>query len=171
MYNPMALSQDRKNSNVEDFVRYQINPSPNQITSKYTCLVEMWDRSFFKSRSSRFRVCSEFFKMFSPSSPYSLRTCAVVKETIERRASAYVTESRHGTVHLWLPSLVECNGFPNNRDGIPTPSAGLHHSPLKSVAHLIIDQNTPITILLGQDIIKVYEIRKQINGPQDELYV
>ena len=50
-----------------------------------------------------------------------------------RRATGYVVESLDGTVHIPLPSLIECNDSPTNREEIPTPSAALHHPHLKSI--------------------------------------
>ncbi|XP_034057918.1 uncharacterized protein LOC117536928 [Gymnodraco acuticeps] len=70
-------------------------------------------------QSNRSLVRSQFFEMFSdqsPSVPYTLRTCAGVKESAGRRASGYEVESLDGTVHIPLPSFIECNDIPNNRN-------------------------------------------------------
>lgn len=77
-----------------------------------------------------------------------------------------------GKVSLPLPSLLECNDIPDNRSEIPTPSAAFNHPHLKSVAHLIpeLDPDAPIMLLLGRDIISVYKVRKQVNGPRDAPY-
>ncbi|KAK3569837.1 hypothetical protein QTP86_005855 [Hemibagrus guttatus] len=90
-----------------------------------------------------------------------------VKESAGRRANGYEVESLDGTVRITLPSLIECNDFPNNRDEIPTPDVARHHAHLKSVAHLIPDQDpqAPIMLLLGWDVIRVHKVRKQVNGP------
>ena len=122
--------------------------------------------------SNRSLARSEFFDAFNvqgPTSPYSLRTCSGVTETMGRRASGYQIESVDGKVSLPLPSLVECNDIPNNRSEIPTPSAASNHPHLKSVAHLIpeLEPNAPIMLLLGRDIIAVHKVRKQVNGPRD----
>lgn len=125
--------------------------------------------------SNRSLARSEFFDTFNvhgPTSPYSLRTCSGVTETMGRRVSGYQIESMDGKVSLPLPSLVECNDIPNNRLEIPTPSAAYNHPDLKSVAHLIpgLERSTPIMLLLGQDIITVHKVRKQVNGPRDAPY-
>lgn len=119
-------------------------------------------------QSNRSLVRSQFFDMFndqSPSAPYTLRTCAGVKPSAGRRASGY-------EVHIPLPSLIECNDIPNNREEIPTPEVALHHAHLRSVARLIpdIDPQALIMLLLGRDIIRVHKVRKQVNGPHDLPY-
>ncbi|XP_057696128.1 uncharacterized protein LOC130918450 isoform X1 [Corythoichthys intestinalis] len=126
-------------------------------------------------QSNRSLVRSKFFEIFndqSPSAPYSLKTCAGVKETAGRRASGYIIESLDGTVNIPLPSLIECDDIPNNRNEIPTPNMALHHPHLKSIAHLIpdIDSQAEIMLLLGRDIIRVHKARKQINGPHNLPY-
>ncbi|XP_061908561.1 uncharacterized protein LOC133653372 isoform X2 [Entelurus aequoreus] len=126
-------------------------------------------------QSNRSLVCPEFFELFNdrgPSSPYSLRTCAGTKEAMGRRATGYVVAAIDGSVHIPLPSLIECRNIPNDRDEIPTPSAAMQHSHLKSVAHLIpdLDSNAPILMLLGRDAIRVHKVRKQISGPNNAPY-
>lgn len=107
----------------------------------------------------------------SPSAPYTLRTCAGVKESAGRRASGYEVESLDGTVRIPLPSLIECNDISNNRE-IPTPDVARCHAHLKSVAHLIPEQDpqAPIMLLLGRDIIRVHKVRKQVNGSHNLPY-
>ncbi|RXN14933.1 hypothetical protein ROHU_008863 [Labeo rohita] len=126
-------------------------------------------------QSNRSLVRSQFFEVFndqSPSAPYILRTCAGVKESAGRRASGYEVESLHGTVRIPLPSRIECNDIPDNRDEIPTPDVARSHTHLKSVAHLIPEQDpqAPIMLLLGRDVIRVHKVRKQVNGPHNLPY-
>ena len=113
---------------------------PSEITSKCTqvcgenlagrscskiCLVKVYPAShpdkairlyaIHDEQSNRSLVRSEFFEVFGengPSSPYALRTCAGLKETMGRRATGYVVETLEGTVHIPLPSLIECNISP-----------------------------------------------------------
>ncbi|XP_015230161.1 PREDICTED: uncharacterized protein LOC107084717 isoform X2 [Cyprinodon variegatus] len=126
-------------------------------------------------QSNRSLVRSQFFDVFndrSPSAPYTLRTCAGVREAAGRRASGYEIESLDGNVRILLPSLIECNDIPNNRDEIPTPEVARHHQHLKSLAHLIpnIDPQAQIMLLLCRDLIRVHKVRKQLNGPHDLPY-
>ncbi|XP_057705305.1 uncharacterized protein LOC130923571 [Corythoichthys intestinalis] len=127
-------------------------------------------------QSNRSLVRPEFFELFNdsgPSAPYSLRTCSGVKETMGRRATGYVVEALDGSVHIPLPSLIECPDIPNDRDEIPTPDAARHHGHLKSVAHLIpdLDSHAQILMLLGRDVVRAHKVRKQISGPHNAPYV
>ncbi|XP_068505307.1 uncharacterized protein [Syngnathus scovelli] len=122
--------------------------------------------------SNRSLVRSEFFDTFNvqgPPSPYSLRTCSGVTETMGRRAPSSQIESMDGEVRLLLPSLVECNNIPNNRSEIPSPNTASNHPHLKAIAHLIpeLEQSAPIMLLLGRDIITAHKVRNQVNGPRD----
>lgn len=95
-------------------------------------------------QNNRSLVRSQFFEVFSdqsPNAPYTLRTCPGVKESAGRRASSYEVKSLDGTVRIPLPSLIECNDIPNNRDEIPTPDVARRHAHLKSVAHLVPEQD------------------------------
>lgn len=109
-------------------------------------------------QSNRSLVRSQFFDLIgdqSSSAPYTLKTCAGVKESKGRRANGYEVESLDGTVNISLPSLIECNEIPNNRDEIPSPDVALCHPHLKSLAPLIphIDPEAEIMLLLGRDVI------------------
>lgn len=126
-------------------------------------------------QSNRSLVHPQFFDIFndqSPSAPYTLRTCAGVKQSAGRRASGYEVESLDGTVRIPLPSLIECDDIPNNREEIPTPEVALHHAHLRSVARFIpdIDPQAPIMLLLGRDIIRVHKVREQVNGSHNLPY-
>nr|XP_054593164.1 uncharacterized protein LOC129160055 [Nothobranchius furzeri] len=126
-------------------------------------------------QSNRSLVRSHFFDVFndqSPSAPYTLRTCAGVKEAAGRRASGYEVESLDGSVRIPLPSLIECNDIPNNREEIPTPEVAFHHPHLESLACLIpdIDPHAQIMLLLGRDLIRVHKVRKQVNGSHNLPY-
>ena len=123
-------------------------------------------------QSNRSLARSEFFDIFggnSPSSAYSLKTCAGVMETTGRRAYGYQVESTDGRVSFPLPSVIECNEIPNDRSEIPTPSAALNFPHLKTVANLIpeIEPRTPILLLLGRDAIRAHKVRRQVDGPNN----
>ena len=118
---------------------------------------------------------SAFFDMFdvqSEASPYTLKTCSGITDTVGRRASGFMVESANGDLHLSLPTLIECNLIPNNRDEIPTPEAARSHMHLKSIADKIppLDCSAEILLLLGRDIIRVHKVRSQRNGNHNEPY-
>ncbi|XP_034076932.1 uncharacterized protein LOC117549272 [Gymnodraco acuticeps] len=123
-------------------------------------------------QSNKSLARSEFFSVFNIQGgefPYTLKTCAGLKETTGRRAHGYVIESIDQKISLRLPTLIECNQIPNNRSEIPTPDAALHHNHLRKMADEIpsLDPQAEILLLLGRDILRVHKIRKQINGPHN----
>ena len=126
-------------------------------------------------QSNRSLASSTFFDTFKikeANSSYLLKTCTGVSEETGRRAIGYQIESFDGQTTLPLPTLIECNQFPTEREEIPTPEVALHHRHLKGIAHLIpeLDPQAEIALLLGRDIIRVHKVRKQINGPHNSPY-
>ncbi|KAM4045123.1 uncharacterized protein ACNLHF_008939 [Anomaloglossus baeobatrachus] len=126
-------------------------------------------------QSNRSLASSAFFDIFGIkglSCSYSLKTCTGVSEESGRRATGYQIESLDGKTSLPLPTLIECNAIPNNREEIPTPEAALHHPHLRNIAHLIpaLNSQAKLVLLLGRDIIRVHKVRKQINGPHNSPY-
>ncbi|XP_067282638.1 uncharacterized protein [Pseudorasbora parva] len=126
-------------------------------------------------QSNRSLARSEFFDMFKvqgSSSSYTLKTCAGVVQATGRRAHGFIIESADGEINFPLPTLIECNSMPDNRDEIPSAVAALHHSHLKVIVDKIppIDPNAEILLLLGRDIIRAHKVRKQLNGPHDAPY-
>lgn len=136
---------------------------PQQAIKMYAMLDDQSNKSLARS---------EFFDLFrikAGSYPYTLKTCSGLAATTGRRANGYQIETVDGGISLPLPTLIECDDLPDNRDEIPTPEAALHHPHLKSLASEIppLDNNAQILLLLGRDILRVHKVRQQINGPGD----
>ncbi|XP_034002065.1 uncharacterized protein LOC117495103 [Trematomus bernacchii] len=126
-------------------------------------------------QSNKSLAKTEFFNLFEVkgnSTPYTLNTCSGKSETSGRRAVNFVIESVEGKVQLPLPPLIECDMVPDERAEIPSPEIALHHLHLQPVANKIhpVDQNAPILLLLGRDILRVHKVREQINGPHNAPY-
>lgn len=68
----------------------------------------------------------DVFKMSGFPYPYTLKTCAGLKETAGRRASGYTVESVDKKPSFPLPTLLEYNQVPNNRFEIPTKGNHTH---------------------------------------------
>ena len=69
-------------------------------------------------QSNRSLAHSKFFDYFSENSQeieYILSSCAGEITTSGRRADGYILESLDGQVRLTLPTLIECDQIPNNR--------------------------------------------------------
>ena len=121
-------------------------------------------------QSNKSLAKTEFFNLFEVkgnSTPYTLNTCSGKSETSGRRAVNFVIESVEGKVQLPLPPLIECDMVPDERAEIPSPEIALHHPHLQPVANKIhpVDQNAPILLFLGRDILRVHKVREQINAP------
>ncbi len=71
-----------------------------------------------------------------------------------------------------LPTLLECNMLPEDRDEIPTSEMARYFSHLKPVADKLppFDTSTPIILLLGRGILSVHKVREQYNGPGNMPY-
>ena len=80
---------------------------------------------------------SEFFDTFDEygsTVEYTLRSCAGYITTSGRQASGYIVEALDGSTKLKLPTLIECNNVPNNRDEIATPEVVVGHPHLVNIA-------------------------------------
>lgn len=118
---------------------------------------------------------TEFFDMFNIQGtvePYTLKTCAGIKETSGRRACGYTVESAEGKLNFPLPVLIECNAIPNNREEIPTPEATRHHHHLRSITTEIppLDPDVDILLLIGRNLLRAHKVRKQLNGRHNDPY-
>ncbi|XP_073405860.1 uncharacterized protein [Dendrobates tinctorius] len=139
------------------------NGHPEKAVKVYVLLDDQSNRSLARS---------ELFDMFNLKGnayPYTLSTCSGVTEVSGRRASGLIATFLKNTVEIPLPTLVECNQIPSNREEIPTPEAALHHPHLKGIANKIpaLNNSADILILLGRDILRLHKVRQQINGPHD----
>ncbi len=118
---------------------------------------------------------SAFFRMFNVQgevSPYTMRTCSGTVDTSGRRAKDFVVESLDGKVSMMLPTLIECNSIPDNRQEIPTPEAAAYHPHLQAISSQIppLDPAADILIIIGRNLIRAHKVRKQRNGPHNAPY-
>lgn len=69
-----------------------------------------------------------------------------------------------------LPTLIECNAIPNNREEIPTAEAALYHRHLKAIATEIppLDPSADILLLIGRNLLRVHKVQEQINGRHND---
>ncbi|KAI4892131.1 hypothetical protein NFI96_008825, partial [Prochilodus magdalenae] len=121
-------------------------------------------------QSNKSLARSPFFDAFAiteNSCPYILKTCAGVLEATGRRATHFIVESLDGQCSLPLPTLIECEMLPDNRNEIPTPNAAFFHPHLRDIAADIpaLDPQADILLLLGRDVIQAHKVLDQRNGP------
>ncbi|XP_040208534.1 uncharacterized protein LOC120940042 [Rana temporaria] len=123
-------------------------------------------------QSNRSLASPEFFDLFNihgEAWSYTLQTCAGKINTSGRRAHGFIVASEYEDIEFPLPTLIECDQLPNNREEIPTPEAARHHPHLSHIADYIppLNKDVKILILLGRDVPRVHKIRKLCNGPDD----
>lgn len=118
-------------------------------------------------------VRSAFYDIFSiqgAGSSYILKTCPSIIHTSGRRAMDFVI-ALDGAVFLALPTFIECNLTPNNKEEIPAPEVATHHHHLKAIAAKIptLDPTAETLLLLGRDIIHVHQVCSHFNGLHNAL--
>ncbi|XP_076074970.1 uncharacterized protein LOC143045968 [Mytilus galloprovincialis] len=121
-------------------------------------------------QSNRSLASPEFFSLFNVREKpenYSLTTCSGRVATSGKRGNDFVIKSVHSDVQFDLPTLIECNNIPNNRDEIPTPEVAMHHPHLKELRGSIpaIEERCPILLLIGRDLIEAHHVLEQRLGP------
>nr|XP_054604550.1 uncharacterized protein LOC129165413 [Nothobranchius furzeri] len=158
----------------------------NKITGKSCskiCLVQVYPKgqrekmrrmyAMIDDQSNQSLAKTEFFDIFdieSTTEPYTLKTCSGVTQMTGRRAGGHIVESLDGKANFPLPTLIECNAIPNNRDEVPTAEAALHHPHLKAIAAEIppLDPKADILLLIGRDLLRAHKVREQINGGDND---
>ncbi|XP_060082138.1 uncharacterized protein LOC132561425 [Ylistrum balloti] len=126
-------------------------------------------------QSNRTLANSEFFDYFgdhSTETGYVLSSCAGEIQVTGRQGSGYVMESLDKEYSLKLPLITECNHIPNVKQEIPTPEVARHYSHMQDIAHLIpeYENDTPILLLVGRDLISAHHVLEQRTGHEREPY-
>ncbi|XP_056017478.1 uncharacterized protein LOC130053872 [Ostrea edulis] len=127
----------------------------------YVIIDEQSNRSL--ARSSLF----DHFGISGPELPYSLSSCSGLSTEYGRRCSNLIIESFDSSCKMKLPTLIECDQIPDQRDEIPSPSAAKVHSHLSDLADAIppIRDESQILLLLGRDLLPAHHILEQRLGP------
>ncbi|XP_044158322.1 uncharacterized protein LOC122944157 [Bufo gargarizans] len=123
-------------------------------------------------QSNRSLARSELFDLFCTKGevhPYTLGTCSGTTEVFGRRAHGFIVSSLENNLQLPLPTLVECNQIPANKEEIPTPEVAFYHPHLRSIASEIppLDKDAKILLLLGRDILRLHKVHRQVSGPPE----
>lgn len=104
-----------------------------------------------------------------PKEKYYLSTCSGNRETkFGRRVSGLVIRSASNGREAQLPTLVECENFPDDKKEIPTPEVARKFPHLQDIAREIppIDESAGLHILLGRDASELLKVRAFKNGPK-----
>jgi hypothetical protein len=120
-------------------------------------------------QSNRSLASPAFFDMFNildKPENYTLSTCSGIIATSGRRGRGFVVESVHRDIHLSLPTLIECDHIPDNRDEIPTPQVVQNHFHLHDLAGTIqpLDDSCQILLLIGRDLPVAHHVLDQKVG-------
>ena len=116
-------------------------------------------------------ITSDLADELGPSGPeekYHLTTCSGEKEAkYGRRVTGVVLKSLNGT-ESELPTLIECNSIPRDKQEIPTPEMARRFPHLSDIANQIpkLDENAEIHLLIGRDAPELLKVRDFRNGPR-----
>ena len=135
--------------------------NPKKIVKCYVIVDEQSNRSLVKPK------LFSLLQIDSQEQMYTLSSCLEVQTVSGRRANNCILESLDGSVRYQLPSLIECNNIPDNRDEICTPQDALCHAHLSHLSSVIpnIESDAEILMILGRDVVEAHHIRDQILGP------
>ena len=105
------------------------------------------------------------FGIDTDSTQYSLSSCGGKVMMSGRRANGFVVQSLNGK-KLELPTLIECDMIPNNRDEIPTREVASHFPHLSGIPKYIphLDPSANISLLIGRDLISAHYVLDQRIG-------
>ncbi|XP_062584179.1 uncharacterized protein LOC134245966 [Saccostrea cucullata] len=128
---------------------------------KVYCLID--------DQSNRSLASPSFFDAFNirgQETEYVLSTCTGRSVTSGRKASGYVVRSLDGSCTLTLPSLIECDEIPDNRNEIPSKAVARGYSHLQDIEKCIpeIDESVYIELLIGRDLITAHHVFDQRIG-------
>ena len=112
-------------------------------------------------QSSHTLAVSHFFDSFNENGPettYSLESCSGLFNASGRACSGYIIESLDSSTTFHLPTVLECDDIPQNRDEIPSPDIMRQHSHLRDLSGFIppIDDSCQIELLIGRDLINAH---------------
>lgn len=108
----------------------------------------------------------DFFHERGPEHNYILVSCAGKKPVFGRQGVGYIVQSMDKTCSFELPTILECDEIPNNRDEIPTPQIARQFTHLQDIASCIprIDNKVQIELLIGRDLLEVHHVMEQKIG-------
>lgn len=89
-----------------------------------------------------------------------------------RRATGLPIESLDRSYKVDLPTIIECDQIPNNREEIPTPEIASYHEHLQDIKSKLepIDTEADILLFIGRDLPDVHHILEQRTGPPHSPY-
>ncbi|CAC5374712.1 unnamed protein product [Mytilus coruscus] len=113
----------------------------------------------------------DYFGIEAESRQYSLSSCSGKVMMSGRRASGFVVQSLDGQ-NLELPTLIECDMIPNNRNEIPTCDVAANYQHLAPIVQFIppLDAEAKIFLLIGRDLMQAHHVLDQKIGKPYQPY-
>ena len=108
-----------------------------------------------------------------PEWKYYISTCGGDKEVrYGRRVTGLIIRSIHGRTSK-LPTLIECDSVPQDKEEIPTPEIAKQYPHLQDIAEEIppLDKGAKFELLAGKDAPELLKVRAFKNGPKGALWV
>lgn len=138
-------------------VKVYPNVQPEKAIKTYCCIDDQSNRSL--ARSKFFDISGEQGLEIQ----YTLLSCSGTHLIPGRRASTYTIESLDGQTVFHLPTLIECNKIPDNKDEIPKAEVARCYLHLQDLAQLMspINFHAKTLFLLGRYIISVHYVHDQ----------
>ena len=102
-----------------------------------------------------------------PEWKYYLSTCAGEKEVRHGRVTDLIVTSVHGRTSK-LPTLIECDDAPRDKEEIPTPKIAMQYPHLSDIADEIppLDDQAQVQLLIGRapELLKVRAFKNRPKG-------
>ena len=126
-------------------------------------------------QSKRTLARSDFFYLIdvqNESQSYTLFSCSGRSTCNGRRAHNFVIEAIYGSYQLNIPTTIECDDIPNNRQEIPTPEVGNAYPHLSEIASELhpFEKDMEILLLIGRDLGEAHHVLEQRIGTQHSPY-
>ncbi|KAL5020965.1 hypothetical protein ScPMuIL_000120, partial [Solemya velum] len=140
--------------------------SPGKKLRSYAILDEQSNKTL--ARKELF----DAFDIQSQPENYNMSSCGGKIIMSGRRGTGFCVEALDGNTVLHLPTVIECDEIPNNREEIPTPEVAMQYSHLQPIADKMapFDPYSEILLLIGRDQMEAHHVIEQTLGPSDKPY-
>lgn len=148
-------------------VKVYCEESPENAVKLYAIIDDQSNRSLVKSE------LLDTLQFRGGLVNYVLTSCAGSLPTKGRHATGLIVQSLDGSLHLKLPTLIECNSIPDVRSEIPTPDVARSYPHLLDIARFIpnLDDSSNTLLLIGRDLLEAHHVLDQRLGLRNTPFV
>ncbi|XP_069139397.1 uncharacterized protein [Argopecten irradians] len=100
----------------------------------------------------------------SGSVPYTVVSCSGKQTTHGCRLSGLAMTSMDGTYTMNLPTIIECNHIPSNREEIPPPQVATWYPHMSDINLPPVEPEIDIQLLIGRDLPEAFHVTEQRTG-------